>query len=72
MRWPANGEYERTKRLTSKRWSENAVDNVPGVPLIGPKTAGQLLARYGTLDNVLAHADEVPGDKTARESEARS
>ena len=41
----------------------DAVDNVPGVPLIGPKTAGQLLARYETLDNVLAHADEVSGAK---------
>lgn len=41
----------------------DAVDNVPGVPLIGPKTAGQLLSRYETLENVLAHADEVPGAK---------
>ena len=41
----------------------DAVDNVPGVPLIGPKTARQLLSRYKTLDNVLAHADEVSGAK---------
>ena len=52
----------------------DAVDNVRGVPLIGPKTAGQLLSRYGTLDNLLAHADEVSGTrrwanlKQARES----
>jgi len=39
----------------------DATDNVPGVPLIGPKAARELLARYGTLDNLLAHLDEVPG-----------
>ena len=37
------------------------VDNVPGVPGIGPKTAQQLLETYGTLDNLLEHASEVPG-----------
>jgi len=35
------------------------VDNVPGVPLIGPKIARELLARYGSLEEILAHADEV-------------
>jgi DNA polymerase-1 len=38
-------------------------DNVPGVPLIGPKLAQQLLEKYGTLENVLEHAGEVPGAK---------
>lgn len=41
----------------------DAVDNVPGVPLIGPKIAGELLRQYQTLDEVLAHADEVAGAK---------
>jgi DNA polymerase-1 len=41
------------------------VDNVPGVPLIGPKVASELLAKFGTLEGVLAHADEVPGKKRA-------
>ncbi len=36
-------------------------DNIPGVPGIGPKKAQQLLEKYGTLDEVLAHADEVKG-----------
>ncbi|NIP86432.1 MAG: DNA polymerase I, partial [Planctomycetales bacterium] len=36
-------------------------DNVPGVPLIGPKFAQQLLAQYGTLEEVLDHADQVSG-----------
>ncbi len=39
------------------------VDNVPGVPLIGPKAAKELLEQYGTLANVLDHADEVTGAK---------
>ena len=38
-------------------------DNVPGVPLIGPKFAQQLLEKYHTLDEVLDHAAEVPGKK---------
>lgn len=36
-------------------------DNIPGVPGIGPKTAAQLLAEYGTLQRLLEHADQVPG-----------
>ncbi|MCO6459061.1 MAG: DNA polymerase I [Pirellulaceae bacterium] len=39
------------------------VDNVPGVPLIGPKLARDLLRQYGTLEAVLDHADEVSGQK---------
>jgi DNA polymerase-1 len=39
------------------------IDNVPGVPLIGPKLAKELLDQYGTLENVLDHADDVPGAK---------
>ena len=35
----------------------DAVDNVPGVPKVGPKTAAKWLAQYGTLDNVIAHAE---------------
>jgi DNA polymerase I len=34
-------------------------DNIPGVPGIGDKTAGQLLAQYGTLEDVLEHVDEL-------------
>ncbi|MEN6451208.1 MAG: DNA polymerase I [Thermoguttaceae bacterium] len=41
----------------------DSVDNVPGVPLIGPKLARQLLDQYGTLESVLDHADAVPGAK---------
>ncbi|OHB80088.1 MAG: DNA polymerase I [Planctomycetes bacterium RBG_16_64_10] len=38
-------------------------DNVPGIPLIGPKHARALLELYGTLEGVLEHAHEVPGVK---------
>ena len=39
----------------------DSTDNVPGVPLIGPKAARDLLEKYGTLENILAHVDEVGG-----------
>jgi len=44
----------------------DSVDNVPGVPLIGPKAAQQLLTQYQTLDNVLEHAAEVQGAKRSQ------
>src|SRR4051812_48324429 len=34
-------------------------DNIPGIPGIGDKTAGQLIAQYGSVDEVIAHADEL-------------
>jgi DNA polymerase I len=34
-------------------------DNIPGVPGIGDKTAGQLVAQYGSLEAVIEHADEL-------------
>ncbi len=39
----------------------DASDNIPGVPGIGPKTAIQLLQTYGTLDNILTHANQIKG-----------
>ncbi len=39
----------------------DTVDNVPGVNKCGPKTAVKWLTQYGTLDNLIAHADEVGG-----------
>ena len=41
----------------------DSVDNVPGVPLVGPKKASALLAQFGTLEEVLANADAAPGAK---------
>jgi DNA polymerase-1 len=39
----------------------DTVDNVPGVPKVGPKTAVKWLKQYGSLDDIIAHADEVGG-----------
>ncbi len=39
----------------------DSVDNIPGIPGVGEKTAAKLLAEYGTLENVLANADQIKG-----------
>ncbi len=39
----------------------DAVDNIPGVPKVGPKTAAKWLNHYGTLDNIMASANEIKG-----------
>jgi DNA polymerase-1 len=39
----------------------DAVDNVPGVDKVGPKTAAKWIQQYGSLDQVMAHAGEVSG-----------
>ena len=39
----------------------DAVDNIPGVPKVGPKTAARWIEKYGPLAEVIAHADEVKG-----------
>jgi DNA polymerase-1 len=39
----------------------DAVDNIPGIPGVGEKTAAKLLAEYGTVENVLDNADEIKG-----------
>jgi DNA polymerase I len=38
-------------------------DNIPGIPGIGEKTAGELIARYGSLEGVLGHIREIGGPK---------
>ena len=39
----------------------DAVDNIPGVPKVGPKTAAKWLEHYGTLDNLIANAAQISG-----------
>ena len=39
----------------------DTVDNVPGVPKVGPKTATKWLTQYGSLDAIVEHASEIPG-----------
>lgn len=41
----------------------DSVDNVPGVPGVGPKTAADLVRQYGTVENLLAHLDEIKRPK---------
>jgi DNA polymerase I len=41
----------------------DSVDNVPGVPGIGLKTAAKLLQEFGSLDHLLTQIDKVPGEK---------
>ncbi|HET7308359.1 MAG TPA: DNA polymerase I [Gammaproteobacteria bacterium] len=36
-------------------------DNIPGVPKVGPKTASKWLGEYGSLDGIIAHAEEIKG-----------
>jgi DNA polymerase I len=50
----------------------DASDNIPGVPGIGDKTAGQLIAQYGSVENVLEHVDELsPARRKSLEEHAR-
>jgi DNA polymerase I len=39
----------------------DAVDNIPGIPGVGEKTAAKFLAEYGSLENTLANADKIKG-----------
>ncbi|MEE8636016.1 MAG: DNA polymerase, partial [Acidiferrobacterales bacterium] len=39
----------------------DTVDNIPGVPKVGPKTAAKWLQQYGSLDEIIVHADEIGG-----------
>ena len=41
----------------------DSVDNVPGVPGIGPKTAAELILQYGNLENLLANVNEIKQPK---------
>jgi len=50
----------------------DSVDNVPGVPGIGPKTAAELITTYDSLDGVLANVEKIKGKKGLAIAEARS
>lgn len=39
----------------------DAVDNIPGIPGVGEKTAAKLIAEYDNIDNILANADKIKG-----------
>ncbi len=44
-------------------------DNIPGIPGVGPKTAADLLKKYGTVENVISHAGELKGKLKERVEE---
>ena len=47
-----------------KALTGDSSDNIPGVPGVGDKTAAKFLLKYGTLENLYAHVDEISGPKT--------
>ena len=51
------------KMIDLQALTGDSVDNVPGVPGIGPKTAAQLLEEYGDLDTLLSRAEEIKQKK---------
>jgi DNA polymerase-1 len=51
------------KMIDLQALTGDSVDNVPGVPGIGPKTAAQLLVEFGDLDTLLARASEIKQNK---------
>ncbi|WP_394888810.1 DNA polymerase I [Mesorhizobium sp. AaZ16] len=51
------------KMIDLQALTGDSVDNVPGVPGIGPKTAAQLIEQFGDLDTLLARAGEIKQDK---------
>ncbi len=51
------------KMIDLQAMTGDSVDNVPGIPGIGPKTAAQLLEEFGDLDTLLARADEIKQQK---------
>jgi DNA polymerase-1 len=51
------------KMIDLQAMTGDSIDNVPGVPGIGPKTAAQLLEQFGDLDTLLARAGEIKQDK---------
>ena len=46
----------------------DSVDNIPGVPGVGPKTAAKWLQQFGTLDNLIAHAEEAAGGPKTKQA----
>lgn len=48
----------------------DSVDNVPGVPGVGPKTAAKWLQEWGSLDALIAHVDEIGGGKSSKVKDA--
>jgi len=52
--WPA--QYPELAALVGEK-----ADNLPGITKVGPVTAAKWIAQWGTVEEILAHADEIPG-----------
>jgi len=64
LRWRADGVHAKMgvharQVIDFLALTGDSIDNIPGVPGIGPRTAAALLAHFGTLDELLARLDEV-------------
>lgn len=55
--------FEPLKLIDLKGLMGDTSDNIPGVPGVGPKTASKLLLAYGSVEEVLAHVEEISGKK---------
>ena len=55
--------FEPLKLIDFKGLMGDTSDNIPGIPGVGPKTASKLLLAYGSVENVLAHVEDVSGKK---------
>ena len=56
-----------TQFIDLKALMGDSSDNIPGVPKVGEKTAAELMAAYGSLDNIYTHVEEI-SKKSVRES----
>jgi DNA polymerase-1 len=66
IEWFGEAQVEAKHGIPPARYPDVAVlrgdtsDNLPGVPGIGPKTAAQLISKYGSLESLLGHVEELP------------
>jgi len=51
--------YAPDKAVEVQTLTGDSTDNIPGIPGVGPKTAAKLIAKYGSAEQVVRHADEL-------------
>ena len=62
------GAFGQIRSIDFQALVGDSVDNIPGVQGVGPKTAAKWLQQFGTLDNIIAHADEVAGGPKTKQA----
>ena len=55
----ADKGYPPAKAVEVQTLMGDSIDNIPGIPGVGPRTAARLIAQYGSADSVVDHADEL-------------